>query len=233
MGSDIAIMAVSVDIDGFLVALAAAAGRSLAVEVSETAFAGLATTIWGRRLPADRDDLWEEAQLEAEMGESSIETIRPLDGSGSYDIALLRGPYRERTLAGLQTYGDPAFWYASEFVRADCRWDGGELVFGFDRRLGCTASLFGSIRSLQGPATLISTCDEYLGLDHRARASDHITAVGLLDILARYGQLEVIDTSGYFQDRDEIALIGAMVLERQIRSELRAALGALNGPPVA
>jgi hypothetical protein len=228
MGSEIDFFASNVDIDGFLLALVFETRPEIKVRVSEISFAGLATSVWGRWLDPLRDDMWAEAHMEAEAGDSTIETIAPADGLGSYDVALLHGPYRERALAGLIRDGDPSFAYESEFVRASCRWDGGGLAFGFDRRLGCTASLGDLVAVKEDNARLISTVDAYLGLDHRARAADHIRAVGLLDILAKFGQLTAFDSSGYIDHRDEIALIGAMAADRQARAELRAALAAYN-----
>lgn len=231
MGSELDITVSNLDIDAFLSAIRVAAliEDDLNVQIREEHFEGLATTIWGRRLPADDSFLWEEANEEVASGLASIETIIPADGSPLFNAVVYYTPYRELTLAALRKHGEPIFDYASNFVIVDIRWgQGAGLTLGFDRQTRATGRPEHQWPSKWGVVTHISCVDDYVGRDSEHRtAADHMRAVAITDLLGQYGTLSLYDTTGYAESRNEIALIGAMALDRQFRADLRNAFADL------
>ena len=226
MGSELGFTARQVDLDGFLTELRAEekTRSDLKVAVREFRHEGRADCLWGAKLSGMPDEIWVEAQEEADRGEGTIETIEPADGSTPFDAIVFEGPYRERVLASLRLNGDPTFAYATTFTLVDCAVGQTALRLGFDQ----TTLASGDPHPKDGQALLIWSSGEWQGRDREVTAADHVAVVGLLDILARHCELEVSDSTQYYHHRIEMALVASMAADREMRADLRAALIAIK-----
>lgn len=228
MGSEISFQARDVDIDVLAAALRelASAEPGLEVTITELPFSGRACTVWGRKLDDGDESVWAEAHMEADVGDSTIETIRPANGATPFTAAVIVGNYSDRALAALQATGRPSFDYATTFVEIDVRWEASELSLSFDRATRATGGLSRfSVAHIDPDSTLLSDRDGWFTL--RGTAADHMGVIYLLDLLRKHATVVVHDSTGYDDHRDETALVAAMAFDRQMRADLRAALDEL------
>lgn len=228
MGSEITFIARNIDLDGFLAALQADAESrdDLTVEVREVRHEGQTDYLWGAKLSGKSEEIWTEAQEEADRGEGTIETIAPADGSTPFDAIIFEGPYRDQVLGSLRATGDPTFDYATTFTLIDITAGDTTLKMGFDH--STRASGRPHPRAAQEPLR-IWTSGGWQGRDHESTAADHMAVIAILDILDQYCELEVIDSTEYYHHRIEPFLVAAMAADREMRSDLRAALAAYYG----
>lgn len=224
MGSEITIIARAVDVPALLADLRDLEQRrsDLQLTVAERVFAGRVTWLWGRMLTGVSDELWGEAQMEADAGEGTIETIEPDDGSASFEAIVFAGPYRAHTMAALWETGQPTFEYATTFVSLDITIAGAHLSLNIDQTTGATGSPHR--KDDDDEVTYLSSADSWVGRDGQATAAHHAAVIEVLDVLARHSSLEVFDSTGYWEHRNELGIVAAMAAHRELRADLRRAL---------
>lgn len=193
----------------------------LQLAVTETAFEGRATWLWGRVLTGVSDEMWGEAQMEADAGEGTIETIEPDGGGARFEAIVFEGPYRAHTMAALWATGQPAFEYAAAFVSIDITIAGTRLSLNVDRTTGATGSPH---RKEDDGVTYLASADSWVGRDGQSTAAQHAAVVEVLDVLARHSELEVFDSTGYWEHRNELGIVASMAAHRELRADLRRAL---------
>ena len=232
MGSEITIKAKNIDLPGFMAELLAASKirPDLKVSLSVVEYEGPIRCLWGRRLTSGDERDWLDAQEEANAGDGTIETIKPTDGSPAFDAIVFNDSYRELVLRALQANGDPIFDYQTTFNLLEILIGQTKLELGFDQQTGNTAS-----PALPGgkddglPGVYLWTADGWNGQDHTATAADHMNIISLVDILAHHCELDVYDSTDFYNHRDDTVLVAAMAEDRQMRAELRRVLREIAG----
>lgn len=223
MGSALDIRFRSVDIDAVATYLRSRAlfdGDIAAVTVTERAFAGPACGLWGRAIGDDLGS-WRDAFEDADQGDADIRTI------GGRDYILFGGAYRERVAGALAETGGPVFQMDTTFCEIRVEFVDGapDLTMSFDRSAHMSGGITRTDEVWAGQRGVaeVEPSTGYEVPDGRPVA-DHIRALAIFDAIAVYGTMLVTDTTSYATDRDEIALIGASVLDRRLRSEGRGIL---------
>ena len=226
MGSEITAIAREVDVAGLIEELRGQPG--LLARAQAVRYVGRTACLWGRILTGVSDEMWAEAQDEADSGDGTIETIETASGGQAFDAIVFHGPYRELVLASLRQTGEPFFHYESTFDSLDLTPGGTRLRLSFDRATRASGGLVPAPMRFPDGVSYIATAVDWMARDGQDTVADHVAVVGVLDILARHAELEVFDDTGYWDHRDEAFLIAAMAEDRRLRAELRAALASYD-----
>lgn len=194
------------------------------MSLREREVCGPITYIWGRFIKGPEE--WAEAHDEVNAGLGEITALEVPSDDGSRRTRptfLYHSPYRDQVVAALCETGLPIFDWTTHIVEAEISWnlEAPSLKISLDRRTGHSAVLGGQ----RGDALFIFSNHSWVLPLGQVGISEHLVAVGILDALRDIAEVDIFDTTGYAQHRDDALAIAVAVDRQQQLRELRHLIG--------